>query len=94
MKHIVQQLEYGPHKIAIDYILGQLKISSVRIKKRDEQFLETAIQTLVTISLLISTLYLLLAIRQCVGCFEKQRDYQFKATYDSSMTMIADQLLK
>lgn len=43
MKHIVQQFEYGPHKVAIDYILGQLKISSVRIKERDEQFLETAI---------------------------------------------------
>lgn len=42
MKHIVQQLENGSHKIAIDYILGQLKISSVRIKQRDEQFLETA----------------------------------------------------
>lgn len=42
MKHIVQQLENGPHKIAIDYILGQLKISSVRIEQRDEQFLETA----------------------------------------------------
>lgn len=47
MQHVVQQLENRSNKITIDNVLGHLKVCSIRIKQRDEQFLE-ATKTLIS----------------------------------------------